>query len=166
MSMIVPEWSWTASSGGEADTERVARRVAETLRPNDLVLLHGPLGAGKTRFVQGLAAGLGCAAGYVNSPTFTLVQEYDGRLPVFHVDAYRLRDGDEFLELGGDELLTAGGVTCIEWASRIADVLPPERLDIRIAVVGPEAREFTLMACGRGWQDRWERLRESIARDG
>ena len=132
--------------------------VSKLLRPNDLVLLNGPLGAGKTRFVQGLAAALECDRAFVNSPTFVLVQEYDGRLPIYHIDAYRLRDGTEFLDLGGDEYLTAGGVVCIEWAERIADVLPKDSLDLSIEVTGDEERRFAISAQGGGWVQRLAKL--------
>ena len=138
-------------SASEADTTAFAQRLAAHLHPRDVIALDGPLGAGKTRLVQGLAAALGCTADFVASPTFTLVHEYDGPLPLYHMDAYRLADSDEFRDLGGEELLDSDGVLCIEWAERIADVLPRDVLTVQIGVVGPENRQFGLSAVdGRG----------------
>ncbi|MEZ6068364.1 MAG: tRNA (adenosine(37)-N6)-threonylcarbamoyltransferase complex ATPase subunit type 1 TsaE [Planctomycetaceae bacterium] len=138
----------TLTSSHESATRQIAAIVAEILRPGDVLCLHGQLGAGKTRFVQGLAAALGCESDFVNSPTFVLVQEYAGRLPLYHFDAYRLRDADEFAELGGEELLGGNGVCCIEWATKIAEILPRERLEITIEVTAAESRRFLLQAVG------------------
>jgi tRNA threonylcarbamoyladenosine biosynthesis protein TsaE len=134
--------SFTFTSECEADTDRLAAALARELTPGTVVCLNGPLGAGKTRFVQGIARALGCTNQFVNSPTFTLVQEYDARLPIYHLDAYRLKDSDEFLELGGDELLAGLGVVFIEWADRIADVLPSSALKVEITVMGLMQRTF------------------------
>lgn len=138
--------TWSTVSQSEADTDRIAAAVAQTLRPGDILRLEGPLGAGKTRFVQGIARGLGMDTLQVNSPTFTLVQEYDGDLPLIHIDAYRLRDSDEFLELGGDELLESGAAVLIEWASRIADLLPRRALTLTLTVRTETTRTLTLSA--------------------
>ena len=143
-------------SASEAETFALAAHLAQGLRAGDVIRLSGPLGAGKTRFVQGLAAALGAGAGNVVSPTFTLIHEYDGRLPVVHVDAYRLRDGDEFRELGGEELLAGGNVLCIEWADRITEVLPPDGLSVSIEPIGPTDRRLAFVALG-------ERGRELLA---
>ncbi len=103
----------------EADTSNVGRHLAETLAPGSVVLLFGDLGTGKTAFVRGMAAGLGIDSTEVSSPSFTLVQEYrGGRLPLFHVDLYRLQP-TEVNDLGLDELTIQGGVTAIEWSDRL-----------------------------------------------
>ena len=103
----------------ESETAAVARELASTLRAGSIVLLSGDLGAGKTTFVRGLAEGLGVAPGEVSSPTFTLIQEYrGGRLPLLHVDLYRLDDAREIDELGLEEL-GADGVLAIEWAEKL-----------------------------------------------
>jgi len=116
----------------EADTAAVARQVARGLRPGDAVVLSGDLGAGKTVFVRGLAEGLGIAPGEVSSPTFTLIQEYrGGRLPLFHVDLYRLGDPREIDDLGLDEI-AAGGVLAIEWAEKLPRPIPGA-IEVRIA---------------------------------
>ena len=105
-------------SRSERDTAAIGREIGSTLVAGDVVLLHGDLGAGKTAFVRGLAEGLGVPGDEVSSPTFTLVQEYrGGRLPLFHVDLYRLTDPREIDDLGLDEI-AEDGVLAIEWAER------------------------------------------------
>ena len=101
----------------EEETGDIGERLAGTLRPGDVVLLYGELGAGKTAFVRGLARGLGAPADEVSSPTFTLIQEYAGRIPLYHVDLYRL-EPREIPDLGLDELVLGDGVVAIEWADR------------------------------------------------
>ena len=111
----------TIITHSEAETAVAGGALAETLQPNDVVLLTGDLGAGKTAFVRGLAEGLGINPLEVSSPTFTLVQEYrGGRLTLFHVDLYRLQ-AREVGDLGLDELMSEGGVIALEWPDRWAD---------------------------------------------
>jgi tRNA threonylcarbamoyladenosine biosynthesis protein TsaE len=108
-----------ATTASETETAAVGRDLAQSLRAGDAVLLHGELGAGKTAFVRGLAEGLGAPADAVSSPTFTLIQEYrGGRLPLFHVDLYRLDDPREIDDLGLEEI-AADGVLAIEWAEKL-----------------------------------------------
>lgn len=132
----------------EAATRRLGAALAAGLQAGDVVALIGPLGTGKTRLVQGVAAALGCENQLVNSPTFVLIHEYDGRVPLYHVDAYRLRDSDEFLEIGGDEVLSGERACLIEWADRVADLLPRDHLRIDGTVVGEHERRWTLTAMG------------------
>lgn len=109
----------THTTSSENETAAVARALAQTLKAGDVLLLHGDLGSGKTAFVRGLAEGLGVSREDVSSPTFTLVQEYRaGRLPLFHVDLYRLDDPREVDDLGLDEI-AADGVLAIEWAEKL-----------------------------------------------
>jgi tRNA threonylcarbamoyladenosine biosynthesis protein TsaE len=133
----------------EAETQKFARRFASMLRPGDVVSLDGPLGSGKTRFVQGVASALRCENAFVNSPTFGLVQIYEGRMPVVHIDAYRLKDEDEFEELGGRELFDPEGVTLIEWADRIAGSLPKERWQVRAEHISETSRRYTVTSTHR-----------------
>ncbi|WP_442485518.1 tRNA (adenosine(37)-N6)-threonylcarbamoyltransferase complex ATPase subunit type 1 TsaE [Aeoliella sp. SH292] len=108
------------------DTDELGARIAKVLAPGDVVALVGTLGAGKTRLVQAIAAALGNDRAGVTSPTFVLVNEYTaGRLPLYHFDVYRLKDDDEFLELGAEEYFDRSGVTLIEWGDRVEHLLPP-----------------------------------------
>jgi len=127
------------------DTEAFGRRLAAVLRPGDLVILDGPLGAGKTALVRGLAEGLGVDRSEVSSPTFTLIQEYrGGRLALFHVDLYRIDDPREFDELGLDEI-AEDGVLAIEWAEKLPARLKPSRyVNLRIAHGEGEQRQIEI----------------------
>ncbi|MBS0202082.1 MAG: tRNA (adenosine(37)-N6)-threonylcarbamoyltransferase complex ATPase subunit type 1 TsaE [Planctomycetes bacterium] len=133
----------------EEATNRLGLKLAAVVRPGTVIALVGDLGAGKTRLVQAIAAGLEVAQDMVNSPTFTLVQEYPGRIPLRHCDTYRLRDPDEFLDLGLDELLAPDGIALIEWADRVFHLLPRDTLRIDIRILSPTAREFVIAATGR-----------------
>ena len=125
------------------DTAAVGARLAEELAAGDVVALTGALGAGKTCFTQGLARGLG-ARGRVVSPTFVLVNEYQGRLPVHHVDAYRTASLTELLDLGLDELFGGDGVTIVEWADKLAPLLPAHTIHVHIDGVGDEPRRIVI----------------------
>jgi tRNA threonylcarbamoyladenosine biosynthesis protein TsaE len=142
------ESSITFCSINEDDTERLGRALAESLGEVCVVALTGPLGAGKTRLVQAVAVALGAQRGTVVSPTFVLEHEYLARRPIYHIDVYRLRDSDEFLQLGADERFQLPNVVLIEWAERVADCLPAERLDITIHLGTGDERQFELV--GRG----------------
>jgi tRNA threonylcarbamoyladenosine biosynthesis protein TsaE len=139
---------WRFGARNENDTEKLGRALGKALAPGGLVALIGPLGAGKTRLVQSIAAELGADRRAVNSPTFVLIQEYDAPRPIFHCDTYRLRSVDEFLDLGVDEMFQSGGVCLIEWADRVTPVLPADRLQIEIEVTGATTRTFCLAALG------------------
>lgn len=115
----------TTISASADETIALGRSIAATLRRGDVLALCGDLGAGKTHFVKGLAAGLDAQSG-VTSPTFTLIHEYrGGRLPLYHFDFYRLEDEDEALKIGLDEYLDGDGVSVIEWADKFPALLPP-----------------------------------------
>ena len=131
------------TTASEAETGAVARQLAARLEPGSVILLSGDLGAGKTAFVRGLAEGLGVPPEGVSSPTFTLVQEYrGGRLPLWHVDLYRLNDPREIDDLGLDEV-AAGGVLAIEWAEKLPRPLPGA-LRVTIADLGGDRREIRI----------------------
>ena len=130
----------------EQATARLGAALAEALPAGTTIALEGTLGAGKTRLVQAIALALGVAEGDVVSPTFVLVGEYQGRRPIYHFDAYRLRDDDEFLELGPDEYFESEGLTFVEWADRVEACLPADRIEIRIEANGPTSRLFHIRA--------------------
>jgi tRNA threonylcarbamoyladenosine biosynthesis protein TsaE len=125
------------------ETAAAGERLAATLGPGDVVALSGELGAGKTCFVQGIVRGLGATA-HATSPTFVLVNQYRGRLPVYHVDAYRTRSVAELLDLGLEEMLDGEGVTLVEWAERLESVLPPRAVRVSIAGLGDEPRRIVV----------------------
>lgn len=140
--------SFTFIASNETDTQRLGRALAELLPDGTTVALIGTLGAGKTRLVQAVAAVCGIAAEEVVSPTFTLCHEYHGQRTIYHFDAYRLKDDDEFLELGPDEYFDSPALTFVEWGDRVIDCLPRQRLEIHIRVAGETEREFELIARG------------------
>ena len=125
------------------DTEAAGAALAARLKPGDVVALTGELGAGKTCFTQGLARGLG-VRGHVMSPTFVLIHEYRGRLPVHHVDAYRTESLTELLDLGLEELFASDGVTVVEWADKLTPLLPAHTIHVHIEGVGDEPRDITI----------------------
>ena len=118
-----------------AATQELGSLVASMLSEGAILSLNGPLGAGKTCFVQGLATGMGCDVSEVASPTFTLVHEYHGgRLPVFHFDFYRLKDEAELLNLGFDDYMESGGVCLVEWGARFSGAMPASALEITFEI--------------------------------
>jgi tRNA threonylcarbamoyladenosine biosynthesis protein TsaE len=141
----------TVELHGEQATLTLGRRIGVLLRPGDCVALHGPLGAGKTTFVKGVAAALGVPPDEpIVSPTFVLVREYAGRLRLYHVDAYRLSGADELAAVGLEEMLSdAGGVTLIEWAERVASILPPDAWHVTLRHVDESRREAEIVAPAR-----------------
>lgn len=114
------------------ETLRIAAEFSGTLKCGDVLCMYGDLGVGKTAFVQGLAKGLGIDEP-ITSPTFTIVNEYEGKLPLYHFDVYRIADSDEMYEVGFDEYVYGEGVSVIEWPQLIADILPETRYDITIS---------------------------------
>ena len=150
--------SFTYDAADETATAALGAVLAELLPDGTTVALCGTLGAGKTRLVQAIAEAAGVDRREVVSPTFVLVKEYraegpSGRRVIFHLDAYRLRldlpgDEDELLELGPDEYFESDGLTLVEWADRVENCLPDERIEIHIEVTGPKSRRFEIKALG------------------
>lgn len=131
-----------------ADTRSIGAALAQQLQPNDVLLMLGDMGAGKSEFTRGLARGLG-VTGYVTSPTFTILQVHeDGRLPLYHFDWYRLNDVEELYELSMDEYLHADGVAVVEWPSRAEEAIPETYLEVALEPVGDDARRITLTPAG------------------
>jgi len=137
------------------DTERFAVTLAKLLEAQDTITLEGDLGAGKTTFTKALAKGLGVKR-TVNSPTFTIIKQYEGRLPFNHLDVYRLAESDE--DLGWDELFYGDAVSVVEWAHLIEQNLPQNRLAIEIYRIGDNERRFVLIPSG----ERYEALCEEL----
>jgi len=131
-------------------TMNFSERLASMLSSGDVLALEGDLGAGKTTFTKGLARGLGVARN-VNSPTFTIIKEYQGRIPLYHMDVYRVEDS--FEDLGFDEYFDGNGVTVIEWAHLIEDQLPDELLTIYLYHEGNETRKIVLTPKGKRYED-------------
>lgn len=140
------------TSTSPAQTKNIGRQLGALLRPGDILCLYGRLGAGKTALAQGVARGLG-VKGPVTSPTFILINEYEGRLPFYHFDAYRLEGVGEFAGLGYEEYFDGDGVVLVEWADRVAEALPPQRLDIKLEPRGEEERLLCLRPHGRRYRD-------------
>jgi tRNA threonylcarbamoyladenosine biosynthesis protein TsaE len=150
-------------SESEDDTARLGRALAELLPDRTVVALCGTLGAGKTRLVQAIAEACGVDRRAVTSPTFVLVQEYRGRRSVFHFDAYRLRDESEFLDLGPEEYFQSDGLVLIEWADRVAESLPDDRIEIHIEVTGQSTRRFEVIALGQRYRETVSELAARLA---
>jgi len=135
------------------ETRALAAHLGANLREGDVVALRGELGAGKTEFVRGLAAGLVVPEDAVASPSFALAYEYQGRLTLVHLDLYRLAElSVEFLP-DVEDYLTGPQVTAVEWAERLGSLLPPDHLDVFLAIIGEEERQITLTGHGRRWTE-------------
>ncbi|MFW6108805.1 MAG: tRNA (adenosine(37)-N6)-threonylcarbamoyltransferase complex ATPase subunit type 1 TsaE [bacterium] len=148
----------TRSSG---QTMAFGRRLGAVLRGGDVVALTGPLGSGKTTLTKGIAAGAGVAEPrWVTSPTFVLIHEYPGRVPVYHVDGYRLGGAADAEALGVEELFYGEGVTIVEWADRMGEILPAQRLDILLAHAGGDERTLTLSPRGARYARLVDRLEQ------
>ncbi len=145
----------------EATTKTIGATLASLLRAGDVIGLTGDLGAGKTRLVQGAAAALEVEDPVV-SPTFMLVREYDGRVPVHHLDAYRLSGPAELEDLGLDEVLPADAVAFVEWADRVAGALPASWLELAFHTRPDEVRDIRVRAHGAAWAERLPELRSTL----
>jgi len=139
------------------ETRTVGAGLAELLVPGDVISLTGDLGAGKTTFVQGAARGLGVGEPVV-SPTFVLVREYRGDVPVYHLDVYRLDRLQEVIDLGFEDLLDPSGVIFVEWGDAIDALLPDEHLRVELRTDDGDARRLSFSGRGVRWAGRWERL--------
>lgn len=145
-------------SHNENETKALAALIAKYLKPNMTILLEGQLGAGKTTFTKGIAEALGIKR-VIKSPTYTLIKEYtDGRLPLYHMDLYRMEDAEDE-ELGLDEYFYGGGVAIVEWGSFMQDDLPKEHLKITITVdAETEARMIDIKAVGKEYENLMRRV--------
>ncbi len=159
--------SWTLISRSADETRRFGRCLGKELQGGEVVALSGDLGAGKTCLTQGLAAGVGVAENEaVTSPSYTLLNPYRGRIPLYHFDLYRLSDAEDLESIGFFDFLREEGVAVVEWAERIEE-WANERLEISLAISGEEERQITLragddvhMALLVRLQERWEKGRD------
>lgn len=141
------EFHYISNSADE--TKEFAKKLASLLQPGDVIALEGDLGAGKTTFTKGLAEGLEITKN-VNSPTFTIIKEYKGTMPLYHMDVYRLENSDE--DLGFEEYFEGMGVTVVEWAHLIKDQLPPELLTIYLTHNTEGKRNIKLVPAGKRYE--------------
>ena len=151
-------WTEIATTSSVYDTKEVAAALAHVVGPGDVITLDGDLGAGKTQFAQGLAAGLDIE-GPVTSPTFTLVVTYDdGCVPLYHFDLYRLEDHTELEDIDFYGMVEGDGVSCIEWASKFSAEMPEDRLEVLLEVTGESSRRIKARAYGsaRGLLQLWQ----------
>ncbi len=139
-------------------TEGLGRIVGSLLEPGDLICLYGDLGAGKTHFSFGIAQGLEVREQYITSPTFTFVNEYQGRIPFYHIDLYRLQEPSQLESIGFEEYIDSDGATVIEWAERAEEELPAETLNVYLSHVSETGREIGFLAEG----ERYEKLLKDI----
>ncbi len=155
---------WRFTLGGPEQTRELAHRMAAPLRSGGTIAFYGGLGSGKTTFIQALAGELGCRVP-VTSPTYTIINRYDcGRIPIVHVDCYRIRHEDELWEIGLAEMFEPGVLVCIEWAEHSGGILPRRRLDIRLESVGRDRRKMEITALGGLWPGL-DTLLEKISED-
>ena len=125
------------------ETEHIGEMLGRRLRPGTVVAYRGGLGMGKTAFTRGLARGLGCA-GRVTSPTFTIVNEYDGATPLFHFDMYRLGSADELFDIGWEDYLDRGGVCAVEWSENVPEAFDGSEIRVSIEKCSDNARKITI----------------------
>ena len=137
-----------------SETIRIGKKIGSRLLSGDVVALVGELGAGKTQFIKGLAAGAGVGKPtYISSPSFTLINEYVGRIPFYHIDLFRLRTEKEAEELGLEEYFQGRGITAIEWADKIPSLLPKEILWIHIHYTGKNSRSLEILGKGKQYEE-------------
>lgn len=138
------------------ETVKAGEILGKLLKKGDVVCLNGDLGAGKTAFTNGIAHALGIK-GYITSPTFTIINEYSGQLPLYHFDVYRISDFTEMFEIGFEEYLDGGGVSVIEWAELIDPVLPSDRVSVTLTRGADDSRDIKICFIGERYKDRENR---------
>ena len=142
--MIAGRKNLSIFSGSEEQTVAFGKELASLLKNGDVVSLTGPLGAGKTCLIRGIALGLGIDNDDIKSPSFTLVNEYYGALPLFHIDLYRVKEPSEFYEIGLDDYLMRDGVVAVEWGEKAEGALPKNRIQINIGIVSEFGRNLKI----------------------
>jgi tRNA threonylcarbamoyladenosine biosynthesis protein TsaE len=158
------EIKFTVTTHGPEETRRLGRFIGGLARGNDLYLLKGNLGAGKTHLVQGIAFGLGIKE-YACSPSFMIAREYHGRLALYHLDLYRLDQIEEINDLGLDEYFRADAVCAIEWAEKGSGVLPQDNLTIELEHMPGEVREITFLPQGTRYIELAGAIKHALSQD-
>lgn len=153
---------WKLTSSSHQQTDRLGQVLGRTLRGGETIALYGPLGAGKTAFVRGIAQGLGASPTAVTSPTFVLIHEYQGRLPLAHMDWYRIRSLRELESTGVMEYFSGQTVTAIEWADKGVDLLPRDRIEVTMSHCTAQSRMIQLNATGPASEDVLVRARKTL----
>ncbi len=153
--------AWNYFSGSPEKTYMLGKVMGTLVQPGDLVCLNGELGVGKTVFAKGFAAGLGITE-RVASPTYTLINEHHGRMPLYHMDVYRLNDADEMYDLGYEEYFYGQGVSLVEWAETVKEVLPDERLDIIITQTDDNSRMLDFFPLGERYLRLVKELKKNV----
>ena len=149
-------------SKSTSQTIRLGKSIGSRLRAGDVVALVGELGAGKTQFIKGLATGAGVGKPtYVSSPSFTLINEYPGRVPFYHIDLFRLECQEEAEGLGLEDYLHGGGITAIEWADKVPSLLPKEMLSIHLVVTGKNTRSIEMTGKGKRYLNLVDQIQSS-----
>ena len=144
---------YTITISSPDETKKLGEKLGRLLRDGDIICLYGELGAGKTSFTQGIAKGLNVEKAFITSPTFVLVNEYKGRLPLYHIDLYRLNNIAEIEDIGLSEYLKGKGVTVIEWAEKAEDLLSEERLSVYLENLGGDKRRLSFKATGKRYEE-------------
>jgi tRNA threonylcarbamoyladenosine biosynthesis protein TsaE len=147
MSAALAPRAFVARTRAEPVTERLGEALGRLARPGDVVLLSGDLGAGKTHLTKGIARGLGVTE-EITSPTFNLVLVHEGRMPLYHVDLYRLDRADQLEEIGYFDALEGGGIAVVEWGDRFAEARPAEFVDVSLGIEGDELRVLCVLGHG------------------
>lgn len=125
------------------ETVTIGEKIGKQVKKGSIIALEGGLGAGKTQLTKGIALGLGVYE-EITSPTYTIISEYEGTLPLFHIDAYRLKGSDDFINIGGEDILCGGGICVIEWSNIIEDLLPEEKISVKITILEDGKRRFCI----------------------
>ena len=146
-------------------TWRTGELLGARLGPGDVLCLYGDLGAGKTSLSYGIAQGLEVKEHYIPSPTFTFVNEYQGRVPFYHIDLYRLKDPEELVNIGFEDYIGSDGVSVIEWAERAEEELPAERLSVYLNYVDENSREIGFLAEGARYQELLDALKQDLSQE-
>lgn len=135
------------------ETINIGKRIAKNLKKGDIVCLFGAFGAGKTVFAKGMAQGLGMKRNQITSPSFVLLRQFQGKIPFYHFDLYRLQQPEDILALGYEEYLYDDAVTVIEWADRLGCLLPKEYLKVYLKVKGEKIRQIEIIPVGKRYEN-------------